>query len=69
MLRQSAYCAVRFGPPFVDAVPDSVVFICDLFDPPGVIARILMQKMSRQLIEGCHSCLALTQVLQECLKK
>lgn len=57
---ESAYFAVRSGSsPFVDAVPDSIVFICDLCDPPGVIARILMQKMSRQLVEGCHSCLAL----------
>lgn len=54
--------------PVIDAAPDSVVLICDLFDPPGVIGRILMQEMSRQLIEPCHCCLASTQVLQEGLK-
>lgn len=58
----------RLCSPVVDAAPDSVVLICDLFDPPGVIGRILMQKMSRQLIEPCHRCLASTQVLQEGLK-
>lgn len=59
---------VTFCSPVVDAAPDSVVLICDLFDPPGVIGRILMQKMSRQLIEPCHCCLASTQVVQEGLK-
>lgn len=59
---------VGFCSPVVDAAPDSVVLICDLLDPPGVISRILMQKMSRQLTEPCHCCLASTQVLQEGLK-
>lgn len=65
---ETTRCAVRFCLPVVDAAPDSVVLICDLFDPPGVIGRILVQKMSTQLIEPRHCCLASTQVLQEGLK-
>lgn len=51
--------------PIVDAVPDSVVFICDLFDPPGVVSRILHQKMIGQLVEGRNRSLASAQVLEE----
>lgn len=60
---------VLFGSctPIVYTVPSSVVFIHDLFDLPGVISRILVQKISRQLVEGCHCNLASTQVLEECL--
>lgn len=54
--------------PIVDTVPGSVAFICDLFDPPGVVSGILLQKMIGQLVEGRNCSLASTQVLEEGLK-
>lgn len=56
---------MRLCAPIVDDIPGSVVFICDVFDPPGVISRILLQKMSGQLVEGRDCNLASTQVLEE----
>ena len=51
--------------PVIDAVPGGVVLVCDLFDPPGVVGRILPQKMIGQLVEGHHCTLASAQVLEE----
>lgn len=51
--------------PIVDAVPGSVVFVGDLFDPPGVVSRILPQKVIGQLIEGRNCRLASAQVLEK----
>lgn len=53
--------------PIVDAVPGGVVFICHLFDLPGVIGGIFPQKMMGQLVEGRDCSLAPAQVLEECL--
>lgn len=53
------------GAPIVDAVPGGIVFVCELFDPPGVVGRILLQKMIRQLVEGRDCSLASAQVLEE----
>lgn len=54
--------------PVVDGVPGCVVFVCDLFDPPGVISRILPKEMTGKLIEGCYGGLPSTQVLEERLQ-
>lgn len=43
------------------------MLVCDLFNPPGVIGGILLQKMSGQLVEGHDWSLASTQVLEESL--
>lgn len=51
--------------PIIDAVPGGVVLVCDLFDPPGVVGRILPQKMIGQLVEGHNCTLASAQVLEE----
>lgn len=51
--------------PIVDAVPASIVFICYLFDLPGVVSRIFPQKMIGQLVEGRDCSLASAQVLEE----
>ena len=51
--------------PIVDAVPGGVVFVGDLFDPPGVVSRILPQQMIGQLIEGRNCRLASAQVLKK----
>lgn len=64
-LAQSKYVRGTLCAPIVDAVPRSVVFICDLFDLPGIISRVLPQKMSGHLIEGSHCILASTQVLEK----
>lgn len=58
--KQVSLCA-----PIVDAVPGSVVSFGDLFDPPGVVSRILLQEMIGQLIEGRNCSLASAQVLEE----
>lgn len=57
---QASLCA-----PIVDALPGSVVFICDLFNPPGVVGGVLLQKMTGQLVEGHNCSLAAAQVLEE----
>ena len=51
--------------PVVDAVPGGVVFVRDLFDPPGVVDGILPEELIGQIVEARHAGLASTQVLQE----